>query len=103
MSAKRKIIKLDKNWDLSPDHASWMLTFTDVKVGEGQNKKGNVKDIVVKRYTYHANLKQALVRYCNEALKPMNTVEELLAKVQSLQEYIESLDVVKLKEKLWEE
>jgi len=82
-------IKIDEFYRIESDLSSWNLVFE--KEGEINNRTGKRK--MSKEITYHANLKQALQKYCDENLKTCASIAEVVQKIDELNQKIESLNL----------
>lgn len=80
-------MKIDKNWSVSSDSAGWTLLY--IKEGSINLKTGKPK--ITSRASYHANLKQCLVTYLDEQLKPSETIVEVLERIREVESKIEKL------------
>ena len=67
-------MKLDENYRLESDSNQWTLIYEK----EGAINPKTDKPIVSSDKWYFGNLKQALMRYTDQSVKPSETVEELL-------------------------
>jgi hypothetical protein len=85
------MIKLDKNYTLISDPYNWILRFEEVK--EGKDKEGNLKEIISTKETYHANIKQAIMKYVDESLKNIPELALIIEKLESIEESLNGLKV----------
>jgi len=82
-------MKLDEFYTVEPDTSCWVLTYE--KIGPEKNNKGEL--IISRNTSYHANLKQALCKYLDNALKPCDTVESVIDRINEVESMIQN-DVV---------
>lgn len=75
------MIKLDDLFVLIPDANSWILIREEKKVKQG-------KEVVSRDRWYCSNIERALKRYANESLKESSSVEEILQRLDDLNEMI---------------
>lgn len=80
-------IQLDENYSIESDAACWTLTYE--KEGDINPKTG--KPIVSRDASYHANLKQALVKYLDNSLKPCKDAQDVLKRITELEKTIEKV------------
>ncbi len=88
-------MKLDEFFTVEPDTACWVLT---QRVSEARDKDGVRKlDKITKEplwnedASYHANLKQALVKYLDLSLKGSDDAQAILNRIKEVEERIAKL------------
>ena len=77
-------MKLDEFYTVESDASCWVLTFE--KKGPETNDKGEL--ITSRNTSYHANLKQALLKYLDNALKPCGTVQAVVNRIAEVESMI---------------
>ena len=77
-------MKLDENFTLENDQNQWILYYE--KVSDKKTDKGEFK--VSKNQTYYPNIEFALIAYCDKALKPCESVIEVLDAIEVLHDKI---------------
>ena len=85
------MIKLDKNYTLISDSYNWILRVEKVK--EGKDKEGNPKQVTSTKETYHANIKQAIMKYTDESLKNIPELTLIIEKLESIEDSLNGLKV----------
>lgn len=80
-------IQLDENYSIESDSACWTLTYE--KQGAINPKTG--KPIISRDASYHANLKQALVKYLDNSLKPSKDAQDVLSRIVEVEKTIEKV------------
>lgn len=80
-------MKLDKYWSVNSDKYGWELVYE--KTGTINPKTGKPK--ISSKTSYHANLKQCLITYLDETLKPSETIVEALERIKEVEEKIEKI------------
>lgn len=81
-------LKIDENYRIEKDVSSWNLMFE--RIGEVNPKTG--KRTVSRNVTYHANIKQALIKYCDEQFESCKTIADVIQKINELTAKIEAMD-----------
>ena len=82
-------IQLDENYSIESDTACWVLNYE--KEGEINPKTG--KPIISPDASYHANLRQALAKYLDNALKPCKDAQDLMRRITEVEKTIEKVRV----------
>jgi ferritin-like metal-binding protein YciE len=79
------VIKLDDDFRIETDIASWNLVYekTHQEIGRAGKPK------VSRNMTFHANLKHALQAYLDESAKQADSVESLLEVIKQAESNIE--------------
>ena len=75
-------MRLDENFTVENDTNCWTLYYEKEK----KNDKGEL--YTSRSQTYHGSMKQALITYCDNALKPCKSVTEVLEAIHSLEKTI---------------
>ena len=86
-------MKLDKNWTLEPDIGGkcWVLTNTEKRIAKVGKSKGKMISVVEE--VYPANMKQGLVMYLDEVLKPSEGLQDVLNRIREVEKLIEKLQL----------
>jgi hypothetical protein len=87
-----KSIIIDEIYSIERDTYNWILVSAEKKTVE---KDGETKEITSKNESFHASIKQCLVKYLDESLKPCGTIPDLLNKIESIEVKIDLLDLSK--------
>lgn len=80
-------MRLDEFYTVEPDASCWTLTYA--KSGDINPDTG--KPIISRDVSYHANLKQALLKYLDEALKPSTDAQDMVNLICGVEEKVERL------------
>lgn len=83
------MIKLDGNYTIDSDAYNWILRFE--KTYMGRDKEGNPKEHTSIDESYHANFKQCVLQYLNNTLKPCEALNEVLAKLNSIEAQLSNI------------
>ncbi len=81
-------MKLDEFYTVEPDTACWTLTYE--KIGDINPKTG--KPTITRDASYHANLKQALVKYLDNCLKSSADIQDVKNRITEVEQKIENLN-----------
>ena len=85
-------MKLDENYELEGDKYNWVLKYeSDLQINKKTGEQYRAVD-----HWHFPNVRQALEKYMNEAIKPSRTVEDLLVALQEISKQIENLNKQKL-------
>ena len=86
------MITLDKKWSILPDTYSWELRFTETRVREKVDAKkvktGEVEDFEFVNSWWYPKISMCLNKFKEESLKTIETVEEILSKLDSIDKKI---------------
>ncbi len=80
-------MKLDEFYTVESDTACWVLTYEK----EGDINPNTGKPIITRDVSYHANLKQALVKYLDNCLKPSADIQDVKNRIAEVELRIENL------------
>jgi hypothetical protein len=80
-------IQLDENWSIGSDSYSWVLNFAEKRIRTNQKTETEEEFLFENNYWY-PKLSDCLKKYKEEALKPLETVEQLLSKLESIDKKI---------------
>lgn len=83
------IIKLDDNWKIDTSNQTATLLFEENK---GLNEKTG-KDTISKDMFFYATVKQALTAYANRSLNVCESAEEILKKLDEIEQTIKNLKI----------
>ena len=94
------MLRLDDNYSLDFDSYNVMLRYENKAVKE---IKGELKEVTQKYQWYYPNVKQALKRYIQVSLNPVDSLEEIINRMDKLEKVIDNLETKILLEKSKEE
>lgn len=83
-------LQLDEKWRIESDTYSWVLIFQETR----EKKKKETKEKEEFEYVdnwYYPKLSQALRTYKQESLKTTETIEQLLLKLESIDNKIDEI------------
>lgn len=84
-------MKIDKNYTASSDTYGWTLTFSEER--ERTKKDGTKEIYMYEDHSYHATLKQSLIRYLDLRLKGSEDVKEVLKRIEEVEGIIKKLKI----------
>lgn len=83
------MIRLDNLFYIEVDSNNYTLVREEEKTIE---RKGEPKKVVSAQRWHYGNIKQCLIKYLNESLKPAEEVEQLLKKLERLESVINKIN-----------
>ena len=86
------MIELDKNYNITVDNNNVMLNFKGDPYAS-KDRKGNPTMVTPSDKWFYPNVKVALKSYVNKSLKTSGSLNEVLSKIESLENQIDNLKV----------
>lgn len=83
------MIKLDHLFYIEVDSFNCTLVRKEEKTIE---RKGKLKDVVSVQHWHYSNIKQCLSKYVTESLKPLEEIQQLLAKLVEIETTINKVE-----------
>lgn len=89
------MIKIDDNYSIRSDSQQWILEFK----GEPVTKMhiGEVKEVTPNDKWYYPSISACLKKYLNESLKSVSVLDDILGRIDEVENKIDSLEFPKRK------
>lgn len=82
-------IQLDEHYRIEDEAACWIL---HCKIPTGKTSPTTGEPTFSLETSYHANFKQALIKYLDESLKGCESLQQVLSRITDVEQRIEALN-----------
>lgn len=83
-------MKIDNNWSIEYDENNVILVYSEPKTRIKKN--GSKEDYIYRNMFYYPNIKTALKSYLNRCLKGSGSINEVLSKINEVEQKIDNYE-----------